>query len=57
MLDYDHNAPTVEHLRATHEPFFQMVRAANPDLPILLVSRPDVNQQNRADAAERPRRH
>ncbi len=53
VLDYDHNAPTVEHLRATHEPFFQMVRAANPDLPILLVSRPDVNQQNRADAAER----
>ena len=53
VLDYDHNAPSVEHLRATHEPFFQTVRAANPDLPILLVSKPDVNWRNQADALER----
>lgn len=41
VLDYDHNAPTPEHLAATHEPFYTLVREAHPDLPILLPSRPD----------------
>lgn len=42
VLDYDHNAPTVEHLQATHEPFFQTIRKANPQLPIVILSRPKV---------------
>lgn len=41
VLDYDHNAPTVEHLAATHEPFFLRVREAHPDLPIVLMTRPN----------------
>lgn len=41
VFDYDHNAPTVEHLAATHEPFFRIVRKARPDLPVIFVSRPD----------------
>ncbi len=40
LLDYDHNAPTVEHLAATHENFFKTVRNKNPDLPILMMGRP-----------------
>lgn len=40
VLDYDHNAPNVEHLRATHEKLFQAVRASRPDLPIVIMSRP-----------------
>ena len=40
VLDYDHNAPTPEHLAATHEPFFKRIRAAHPDLPILILTRP-----------------
>jgi hypothetical protein len=40
VLDYDHNAPTVEHLGETHYPFYQTVRKHNPTLPILLISRP-----------------
>ena len=40
VMDYDHNAPSVEHLEATHEPFFRTVRAAHPDLPILVMARP-----------------
>ena len=40
ILDYDHNAPTPEHLAATHEAFFKTVRKANPTLPVLLMSRP-----------------
>ena len=40
VLDYDANAPTPEHLAATHEPFLRTVRAAHPDLPILVLSAP-----------------
>ena len=40
VLDYDYNAPTPEHLEATHAPFFQTVRDKNPELPIFLLSRP-----------------
>ena len=42
VFDYDHNAPNVEHLAATHEPFFNIVRKARPDLPIILMSRGDI---------------
>lgn len=40
VLDYDHNAPSVEHLDATHEPFFKTIRKAHPNLPIIVVGRP-----------------
>lgn len=40
VIGYDHNAPTVEHLAATHEPFFRRIREKHPTLPILLMSRP-----------------
>lgn len=40
VMDYDHNAPSAEHLADTHEPFFRTVRAAHPDLPVVFVSRP-----------------
>ncbi len=41
VIDYDHNAPTVEHLRATHEPFFKRIREKCPDLPVLFLTKPD----------------
>jgi len=40
VLDYDHNAPTTEHLYATHEKMFLAVRNAHPDIPIVIMSRP-----------------
>lgn len=40
VLDYDHNAPSPEQLAATHKPFYDVVRAAHPALPIVLLSRP-----------------
>ncbi|MCI8331907.1 MAG: hypothetical protein HFE78_03690 [Clostridiales bacterium] len=40
VYDYDHNAPTVEHLQNTHERFFLRVRAQRPDLPVIMISRP-----------------
>ncbi len=41
ILDYDHNARSVRELQDTHEAFFRTVRKAHPDLPVLVVSRPD----------------
>lgn len=40
IYDYDHNAPSLEHLKNTHEPMFKTVRNANPTLPIIMLSRP-----------------
>lgn len=43
VLDYDHNAPNPEHLEKTHEVFFQFIRERRPELPVVFVSRPDVD--------------
>ena len=42
VYDYDHNAPTVEHLEKTHYQGYRTVRAAQPDVPILMLSRPKI---------------
>ena len=42
VMDYDHNAPSVEHLRKTHEPFFRAIRAAHPELPVIFLSKCDI---------------
>ena len=44
VMDYDHNAPDAEFLQKTHEPFFRIVRSAQPLLPILLISKPDYDK-------------
>ena len=41
VLDYDHNAPTVEHLEKTHEAFFKTFRAKSPATPVVFMSKPD----------------
>jgi len=45
ILDYDHNAPSPEHLEKTHASFFQTVRQAKPDLPIIMISRVSPNHR------------
>lgn len=40
IYDYDYNAPTPQHLRQTHQKMFQIIRAQQPNLPILILSRP-----------------
>lgn len=52
VYDYDHNANDVKQLSDTHEAFFQTVRRAHPDLPILIMSRPDTDK-TKADAQAR----
>ena len=53
ILDYDHNAPSPEHLLATHERFYRIVREAQPELPIVMVSMPDFDRDPDNAAARR----
>lgn len=53
VLDYDHNAPTVEHLAATHEPFYRIIREKQPSLPIVMVSMPDFDRSPANNAVRR----
>ena len=41
VCDYDHNTPTNEHLQNTHYRFYEIIREKNPDVPYIMVSRPD----------------
>ena len=41
VYDYDHNAPSAEHLKATHEKMFKAIREYHPDMPIIMMSRPN----------------
>lgn len=43
VLDYDHNAPDAEHLKKTHAPFFRRIREHDPDMPILIMTRPSLS--------------
>lgn len=43
VYDYDHNAPTVEHLKATHEIFFKRIREKHPYVPVIMMTRPCAN--------------
>ncbi len=38
VMDYDHNAPDMEHLRKTHEPFFKIIRERHPELPVIFMT-------------------
>lgn len=40
VFDYDHNAPTVEHLQKTHKAFYERFREVQPDTPIIFATRP-----------------
>lgn len=40
VYDYDHNAPSIQHYIDTHKPFFDRIRAAHPDVPIIIMTRP-----------------
>lgn len=41
VCDYDHNAPTVEHLEQTHYPMYEIIREKNPNLPYIMITRPN----------------
>ena len=41
VFDYDHNSRTPKYLGETHQKFFNIIREANPNVPILILSRPE----------------
>lgn len=52
VFDYDYNAPSPEALAETHGPFFRIVRDFQPDLPVVMLSRPNF-YKNAEDASRR----
>lgn len=55
IYDYDHNAPSPEYLEATHYNGYKTIREKNPDLPIIMASKPDYHFSN-VDINEKRRR-
>ena len=49
VFDYDHNTPDAEYLRKTHLPALRRLREAHPDIPFVLMSKP--NRHNGKEAA------
>ena len=41
VCDYDHNASNAEQLKNTHFRMYEIIREKNPDLPYIMVTRPD----------------
>lgn len=41
VSDYDHNSPSSKHLSETHYKMYSIIREKHPDLPYVMVSRPD----------------
>ncbi len=54
VSDYDHNAPTPEHLEATHEKLYKAIRKAHPTVPYIMLTKPILHYK--LDNAENDRR-
>ena len=53
VMDYDHNAANAEYLERTHSNFFRILRSAKPDMPIVIVSKPDFDDDPVSGAQRR----
>ncbi len=53
VSDYDHNAPTPDYLRETHQRMYEAIRTAHPEIPYIMLSRPDFITQNNDDSIAR----
>ncbi|MDF2522336.1 MAG: hypothetical protein K0R84_2964 [Clostridia bacterium] len=53
VLDYDHNAPSEKHLELTYKPFYEIIRKSRPEIPIVMVSRPDFYHHLKSDLQRR----
>ncbi len=54
VMAYDHNAINAEELEERHNAFFEIIREKHPELPVLIMSKPDfandpVNNAKRRD--------
>ncbi|MBO5653197.1 MAG: hypothetical protein J6S44_03180, partial [Clostridia bacterium] len=53
VCDYDHNAPTVEHLENTHYRLYSRYRAVRPNTPIIFVTKPDFDNNPEENSRRR----
>jgi hypothetical protein len=53
VYDYDHNAPDVEYLRATHQKMYDRIREKHPTIPYVMISRPDYFPNEKESIARR----
>ena len=52
ICDYDHNAST-DRLRQTHYPFYEIIREKHPDIPYIMISKPDFRSDPKANGVRR----
>lgn len=53
VCDYDHNSTSADFLNKTHYPFYRAIRDRRPELPIILVSRPDFHEDIQEEVKRR----
>lgn len=53
VSDYDHNAPSPEHLTNTHEKMFLKIRKTHPDTPVIFITRPGFDKDIKTGIARR----
>lgn len=49
VSDYDHNAPSLEHLKNTHYKMYERIRESHPDVPYIMISKPDIDEWGGVD--------
>ena len=53
IRDSDYNAVDLDELERTHKPFYEIVRKAHPDMPVIMITRPDTDHLPDDAAARR----
>lgn len=53
VSDYDHNAPDEEYLEKTHHKMYEKIREKNPDVPYIMITKPDFDSHPVIDAKRR----
>ncbi len=53
VSDYDHNAPSLEHLKNTHFAMYEKIRQAQENLPYIMISRPNLKKTEESDIKRR----
>lgn len=49
VSDYDHNAPSTEHLENTHYKLYKKIREKHPETPYIIISKPDYKFEKNED--------
>lgn len=53
VMDYDYNTHSQEHLAQTHPRALQIIRKHQPELPVIMITKPDIRLDNEDDIQRR----